>query len=55
MTVKDFPHISPYARKEAPHQPLSRAPAGHGVATAVLGVACVAGVFAVLWLLYSVG
>ncbi|MDD2705638.1 MAG: hypothetical protein PHU07_09950 [Acidocella sp.] len=55
MTVKDFPHVSPYAPKEAPHRPLSREPAGHGVAVAILGVVCVAGVFAVLWLLYTVG
>ncbi len=55
MNKNDFPRVMPLEGEEPPHRAISRAPARHNVTVVGLGLAVVAGVFAILWGLYTLG
>lgn len=53
MNTKDLPAVSTQASQDPPHRAMSRAPANHNVMLTALGLLIVAGVFGVLWALYT--
>ncbi len=55
MTKTEFHDFSAQTPKDPPHHAMSRAPARHEFTTLALGVACAAGVAALLWGLYVLG